>query len=68
MLNGLDKPCLFRGEADGRLVLKSLAVGGVDTDAVAPRGDHGTGRVLCFVDKQGRPRGCPVAVGGKGAV
>lgn len=54
----LGVPCRFVGavgeDADGQLVLKSLAAAGVDTDAVATRGGYDTGRVLCFVDKQGQ--------------
>lgn len=49
--------CRFAGvvgdDADRELVLESLVSAGLDTGAVVTRSGHGTGRVLCFVDKQG---------------
>jgi ribokinase len=53
----LGMPCRFAGvvgdDPDGKLVLESLVAAGVDTDAVVVRRGQGTGRVFCFVDRQG---------------
>ncbi|MEW6446840.1 MAG: carbohydrate kinase family protein [Bacillota bacterium] len=53
----LGVPCRFAGavgsDEDGKLVRESLVSAGVDPSGMVIRNGHGTGRVLCFVDKQG---------------
>ncbi|MEW6572899.1 MAG: carbohydrate kinase family protein [Bacillota bacterium] len=53
----LGLPSRFAGavgsDEDGGLVLESLASAGIDAAGVVTRDGHGTGRVLCFVDKKG---------------